>query len=215
MGPALAGYRHLIWDWNGTLLDDLDLCVEVMNSLLAPRSLPLLDRARYRAAFDFPVRDYYARLGFDFRRESFEAVGAEFIATYERRRGECALHDGALSLLAAVQAGGATQSILSAYHRGALREFVGHFGLAPFFLRLNGPEDIYAHGKLELGRNWIRELGLPPAEVLMIGDTLHDAETARAMGVACVLVAAGHHAPERLRGAGVPVYSSLAALAAG
>jgi phosphoglycolate phosphatase len=215
VGTPLARYRHLIWDWNGTLLDDLDLCIEVMNTLLRPRALPLLDRPRYQAAFDFPVRDYYARLGFDFEREAFETVGAEFIAAYERRRFECSLHPGARELLAAVQARGASQSVLSAYNRDLLREFVAHFALTPFFLRLNGPADIYAHGKLELGRDWIRELGLPPAEVLMIGDTLHDVATARAMGVDCILVAAGHHAPARLRDAGVPVFASLAALAAG
>jgi phosphoglycolate phosphatase len=58
-------YRHIVWDWNGTLLDDLDYSIGVMNTLLARRALPLLDRARYHALFDFPVRDYYYRLGFD------------------------------------------------------------------------------------------------------------------------------------------------------
>ena len=37
---ALTAHRHLIWDWNGTLLDDLDLSVDVMNTLLARRGLP-------------------------------------------------------------------------------------------------------------------------------------------------------------------------------
>jgi phosphoglycolate phosphatase len=192
-------YRHVIWDWNGTLLDDLDLCIDVMNGLLECRGLPLLDRARYHAVFDFPVRAYYERLGFDFRQDSFEQLSVEFIAGYEARRTESRLQPGAREVLAALQLAGLTQSVLSAYRGETLREIVGHFGLTPYFVRLTGLENIYAHSKTERGRTWVAELGLPGNDILMIGDTLHDLEVAEALGVDCVLVAAGHHSAERLR----------------
>ena len=67
-------YTHVIWDWNGTLLDDNWLCVEVMNTLLSSRNLPLLTLERYRDIFDFPVKNYYEKLGFNFKKESFEIV---------------------------------------------------------------------------------------------------------------------------------------------
>src|SRR3954471_24629984 len=111
----LARYRHVIWDWNGTLLDDLDICVEVMNSLLRRHGLPLLDRARYHATFDFPVRDYYGRLGLDVSAGAFERHSLQFIAGYEARRFETALQPGAEAVLTAVLHAGLTQSILSAY----------------------------------------------------------------------------------------------------
>ena len=101
-----ARYRHIIWDWNGTLLDDLDLCVDVMNGLLDRRSLPLLDRARYHRLFDFPVRAYYERLGFDFARDSFEELSVEFISAYDARRWECRLQPGAQTILGSLQAAG-------------------------------------------------------------------------------------------------------------
>jgi phosphoglycolate phosphatase len=192
-------YRHVIWDWNGTLLDDLDLCIDVMNGLLQRRDLPLMDRARYHAVFDFPVRAYYERLGFDFRRDSFEELSVEFIAGYETRRRESRLQRGAPEVLAALQRAGVTQSVLSAYREDTLREIVGHFGLTPYFIRLTGLDNIYAHSKTELGRAWVAELGIPGNDILMIGDTLHDLEVAKAIGVDCVLVAAGHHPAERLR----------------
>lgn len=192
-------YRHVIWDWNGTLLDDLDLCIDVMNGLLQRRGLPLMDRARYHAVFDFPVRAYYERLGFDFRRDSFEELSVEFIAGYETRRRESRLQPGAPEVLAALQRAGVTQSVLSAYRGDTLREIVGHFGLTPYFIRLTGLDNIYAHSKTELGRAWVAELGIPGNDILMIGDTLHDLEVAEAIGVDCVLVAAGHHPAERLR----------------
>ena len=205
-------YRHIIWDWNGTLLDDLDYCVEIMNATLQRRGLPGLDRARYHAVFDFPVRDYYARLGFDPAQDSFEALSVEFITAYDARRLECRLQPDARRILAAVQAAGLTQSLLSAYRHETLLEIVGHFGLTPHFAHLAGLDNIYAHSKAALGRIQVAKLGLPPHEIVLIGDTLHDLEVARELGVDCVLVAAGHHPAEKLRRHHDRVLDSLAEL---
>lgn len=192
------GYRHIIWDWNGTLLDDLDYCLRVMNDILRRRGLPELDRERYHAVFDFPVRDYYARLGFDWTRDSFEALSVEFITGYDAHRLECPLHADSRRMLAAVKAAGLTQSILSAYRHETLVEIVDHFGLIPYFAHLSGLDNIYARSKAELGRAQLARLGLPPGEILLIGDTVHDLEVAREIGVDCVLVATGHHPAEKL-----------------
>ena len=207
-------YRHIVWDWNGTLLDDLDLSIDVMNGMLLRRRLPLLDRARYHALFDFPVRSYYERLGFDAAHDSFEQLSVEFIAGYDARRWECRLHPDVDELLAAAGRAGSTQSILSAYRQQTLTEIVGHFALTPHFVRLTGLDNIFAHSKAELGRAWIAELGLPPQDVLMVGDTLHDLDVAAAMGVDCALVAAGHHPEARLRTRSQRVFQNLRALSA-
>lgn len=206
-------YRHVIWDWNGTLLDDLDLCIEVTNSLLARRGLTPLDRARYYTLFDFPVRDYYARLGFQEHVDPFAQLSVEFISAYDTRRWECRLHPGAEAILEAVTESGMTQSILSAYRQETLREIVGHFGLSRHFIRLTGLDNIYAHSKLELGRAWVDELALPLETLVLVGDTLHDREVAEALGIDCVLVASGHHNAERLRQRSSRVVSDLAELA--
>lgn len=205
-------YRHIVWDWNGTLLNDLDFSIDVMNGLLARRGLPLLDRTRYHALFDFPVRDYYYRLGFDRARDSFEQLSVEFIGGYDARRWECQLHPGTRTALASARAAGISQSILSAYRQETLHEIVAHFGLTDYFLRLTGLDNIYAHSKAALGRAWIAELGLPPRDVLMVGDTLHDLDVAAEMGVDCILVAAGHHPESRLRGRTDRVVANLETL---
>jgi phosphoglycolate phosphatase len=205
-------YRHIIWDWNGTLIDDLDYSIGVMNRLLGRRGLPLLDRARYHAVFDFPVRDYYARLGFDAAKDSFEALGQEWMSRYDAHRLDCALQPDARRILASVQTAGLTQSVLSAYPHRTLVEIVDHFGLLPHFAHLAGLDDIYAHSKAELGRAQVAKLALPPREILLIGDTLHDLDVAREIGVDCVLVAAGHHPAEKLRRHHDRVLDSLAEL---
>ena len=205
------GYRHIIWDWNGTLLDDVDFIIAVMNELLRRRGLPLLDRPRYHRVFDFPVRDYYGRLGLDVA--TFDGLSVEFITGYDHGRWECRLHLAADALLRAVQEAGLTQSILSAYRQETLAEMVSHFGLSQRFIRLTGLDNIQAHGKLELGRKWLGELGLPPSAVVLIGDTLHDCDVATALGIDCLLVSHGHHPAERLHGSGRPVLPDLRAVA--
>jgi phosphoglycolate phosphatase len=205
-------YQHIVWDWNGTLLDDVDYSIACMNGLLARRQLPLLDRARYHALFDFPVRDYYYRLGFDPAHDSFEALSVEFISAYDAHRWDCHLHAATREILRAADRAGVTQSILSAYRQETLHEIVAHFDLTGHFLRLTGLDNIFAHSKAELGRAWLAELGLPPASVLLVGDTLHDLEVAQHMGVDCVLVAAGHHPASRLRARHPRVLDHLAEL---
>ena len=208
----LENIRHVIWDWNGTLLDDAWLCVEVMNGLLGPRGLPVLDAARYQELFRFPVRDYYVRLGFDFAVDPFEKVGTDFIAGYQERQHECRLQRGAEQALASLSALGIGCSILSASQQWRLEEQSARLGVRERFTTVLGLTDHFAGGKLENGRRWIAQLGIDPKRVLLVGDTDHDCEVAHAIGVRCVLVPSGHQSPERLKALGVPMLASLADL---
>lgn len=201
--------KHVIWDWNGTLFDDAWLCVDVMNGLLRRRGLPLLTAESYARDFDFPVIEYYRRLGFDFAKEPFEKLGTEFMAEYERRRQECDLQVRARETLAAVARGGRTQSVLSAYRHDTLEQVLRHFGVRDHFIRVIGADDHYASGKLNQGLQWIRELGCAPEQVVLVGDTVHDFEVARAMGAACWLIPCGHQSRDRLAACGVPLFDSL------
>lgn len=204
---------HIVWDWNGTLFDDTDLCIDVMNGLLRERDMPALTRDRYHEIFDFPVIEYYRRLGFDFNRDPFAIVGAEFIRRYETRRHEARLQPDAIATLETLRASGLTQSVLSAYRHDTLVELLHHFGVLPFFTGVLGSDNVYAEGKIEQGRRWIRELSLDPQRVVLAGDTLHDADVAAAMGCRCVLIAHGYHTRARLEATGLPVVDSLAAFA--
>ena len=109
----LKKYRHLIWDWNGTLLDDAWLCRDIMNRQLRRRGLPMLSQEKYEEIFDFPVEKYYRAVGFDWSRESFQKAGTEFIVEYEQRKKECSLQAGASALLGKIAAGGWSQAPVS------------------------------------------------------------------------------------------------------
>jgi phosphoglycolate phosphatase len=202
-------YRHVIWDWNGTLLDDAWLGVEILNGILERRHRPAVSMQAYQRDFSIPVKPYYEKLGFDFSVESYDDVSTEFIDDYDRRRFECKLQNHAMEVLHCISQGGKTQSILTAYQQSRLEEILDYFRIRDLFAHLAGLNNHHAGSKIENGRQLIESLKISPKDILLVGDTLHDCEVARAIGVDCVLVSSGHTSRERLETAGVPVLMSL------
>ena len=212
MRRKLADYRHFVWDWNGTLLDDTWLCCASLNQLLQEDGHPLVDPVRYRQIFQFPVIKVYQAIGFTPDEASFRAMSVRFMAAYEARKQECRLHDGAEALLDGLSAAGASHSVLSAYERSLLDSTLRHYGLERRFVKTCGGSDIHAGSKEERARRHLHDLPVRPEDVLYVGDTAHDAEAAAAMGVDCVLVAHGHQHPSRLADLGVRVAADFGEL---
>ena len=206
---AFKKYTHIIWDWNGTLLNDAWLCVEVMNDMLAERELPMISLEIYRDIFDFPVRDYYLKLGYDFRIEPFEKVGMEFMIRYNARQKECFLHGEVHNVLSEFMKQGKPQSILSAREQNELRKETVDLGVSGFFEKVYGLDDHYAHGKTDVGIKLLADLKVPKAQVIFIGDTRHDSEVADELGIDCILIPNGHHSEKHLSNCRKPIVSSI------
>ena len=205
-------YDHVIWDWNGTLFDDVDLVVEIADLMLVRRSLPGIDRARYLELFGFPVRGYYERVGFDLERESFEELSVEFIAEYNARWRDHQLRVDAHRVTDALGDRGVTQSVLSASEQAMLNTITAHFEIDERMTALVGIDDHHAASKLDQGLEHVGALPAPRERVLLVGDTEHDHQVAGAMGVDCALVADGHAPRERLEATGAATFDSLTAL---
>lgn len=194
----INSYKHIIWDWNGTLLNDVDFCKKIINRILIENKLPELSLKKYREIFTFPVQDYYKTAGLDFSKTSFEILGKDFINEYEIKKFSCNLYENVVEILSAIHRKGIKQSVLSAYLQDNLINVLDHYNLAQYFDNIVGLDNIYAGSKAHLGLKLIEELDANKNEVLFIGDTLHDAEVAEAMGVNCVLIANGHQVKEKL-----------------
>jgi phosphoglycolate phosphatase len=203
---------HVIWDWNGTLLDDAELCVEVMNGVLARRKLTPITAESYADTFRFPVREYYAGLGFDFEREAFEIIGTEFIDGYSAGEARCVLRHDAKSTLEGVEARAVRQSVLSASQQTRLEHQVKRLEVHAHFEALVGLDNNYAASKVEVGKKWMEKSDVDPSRTILVGDTDHDVEVARALGVRCALVPSGHQSTERLAKTGAQVLTNLSAL---
>ena len=205
-------YAHIIWDWNGTLLDDLNLCLKIINNLLSKNHLPPISLVKYLDIFGFPVRDYYQKIGFDFEKVPFDVISTEFITAYEKGRPDCLLMPGALETLESLDYNGYTHSILSASKQTYLNKAVLDYGIEDYFISINGLDNHHAAGKFDLAKEFMTAQGLNPSSVLLVGDTLHDAEIAASLGVDCWLISNGHQSHQRLESAGVPILDSLSNL---
>lgn len=203
--------KAVIWDFNGTILDDFELCLQVINRLLDRRQLPLLTEDSYRSFFDFPVEAYYARIGFDFSAEPFPDLAREYMALYQPASFSCQLRPGVPETLAALRDQGLQQILLSATKHDFLLEQIRHFGLNGFFEEIIGLDDIYGRSKLEMARSWFSRNELLPSETVLIGDTTHDFEVASAIQCRCLLVGGGHNSVARLQQTGARVLREISA----
>ncbi len=211
--PPVSHIRQVLWDWNGTLLDDLTYAIGVRNRTFPAFGLPRIGSvAEYHRQFTFPVRRYYERAGVT--DETFVAVAHAWMAEYVRGFDAVPLHGDAVETLARFAAAGVRQAVLSATRRDMLESQIARFPIRAYFTDVLGLSDIYARSKEAVGLDYLARCGVPAASTLMIGDTLHDAEVARAMGTGCVLVARGHQSRETLLTAGVPVMDTLLEAAA-
>ncbi|GHU71138.1 putative phosphatase [Clostridia bacterium] len=188
----------IIWDWNGTLLDDVDACVDAENSLLADRHMPPIDLVKYHEMFSFPVIDYYRRVGFTFENETFAAVSDQYNERYLELSRTCKLFDDAVSALELLRSTGFSQILVTAASEDLLRAQLTPFDIANYFEAMIAQKDGFGHGKTESARLYLVEHNIDPSEIVMIGDTEHDREVADSLGAACVLVPRGHHSRERL-----------------
>ena len=201
-------YTHIIWDFNGTLFADVDAGIESVNTMLRERSLPEIESVdAYREIFRFPVIDYYRDLGFDFDAEPFDVLAPIWIDLYNKNSADAPLQEGSIEALEAFRAMGVSQLLLSATEINMLKGQLETLGITEYFDAIMGLDNIHAHSKKAIALDWMEKN--PSARPLFIGDSLHDAEVASAVGGDCALVANGHQSSQRLKESGFPVFSSL------
>lgn len=202
-------YTHVIWDFNGTILDDVEIGIESVNLMLSARGLKTIDSVEeYRHAFGFPIIDYYRSLGFDFEKEDYYTVLApEWVNNYLERVPRTRAFDGVEDTLKAVRKLGLVQVLLSASEVEQLTGQLCGLGLDGYFSEIVGLDNIHAGSKKDNALLW--KARNPDAVPLFIGDTEHDAEVARAVGADCVLFAGGHQPRELLESLGLPVVDNI------
>lgn len=201
--------KSIIWDWNGTLLNDVLISINSVNQLLAYRNLAFLTRDRYLDVFTFPVREYYEKIGFNFGNEAFEATAHQFIEIYNKAVQGCSLQNDAIPVLDFIKNCGLKQYILSAMEQSLLEETLIHNNISSFFEGIYGLDNKYATSKIDTGINLIEKNNLHPDHALLIGDTTHDYDVANAIGCQCILVANGHQSRYRLESTGNIVVDNL------
>jgi phosphoglycolate phosphatase len=199
----------VIWDWNGTLLNDVEVCVEALNMVLEKRNKPSLSINEYRELFGFPVKDYYSKIGLDFSVDSFEAISREFMHNYFDGFRKTSLTPQALEGIKKIKNLGILQFILSLMEHQDLDKTLYSKGIKHYFRKIYGAGDIFANSKAKAGDLLLTREKLNPSNTLLIGDTLHDAEVGEQIGCKVALIEGGHNSAARLKKTGYPVYEDI------
>ena len=202
--------RHIVWDWNGTLFDDFTAVYQAACQLFAARGLPAVSAEQYRAAYTRPIDAFYRRLfGRELTAAEMSGLDADFHDAYRRALPTVGLAPDARAALASWRAGGGSQSLLSMFRHAELTALVGKFGLAGEFTRIEGLVGPGGGRKAEHLVAHLAALDVDPAEVMLVGDSLDDAEAAAEAGARCVLYDGGSHTRATLESHGAPVADTL------
>ena len=183
-------FKQIIWDWNGTIVNDARLNHESACAVLKKYDLPLVSFDYYRDNLRFPLTPFYGDLGALTEERDFAQIAVDFYDHYSPKfKVEVKLHDGVSAIFDRAAELGVEQSILSARNHQGLLEEVEHFGLSGYFSKVQGATEGEDKGKLSYASAVLS--GHNPKEVVMIGDTIHDYEIADALGINSVLIAKG------------------------
>ncbi|HEY5652223.1 MAG TPA: HAD family hydrolase [Acidimicrobiia bacterium] len=201
---------HVVWDWNGTLLDDLPVVLASVNAGVEPyRSSPVtLDD--YRTHYTRPVRQFYdSLLGREITTEEWLDLDHRFHEAYRAQLEEALLAPGAREALERTAGSGMRQSLLSMYPHDDLVPLVAAAGIGHHFARVDGLQGPPGDRKASYLESHLRALSADPGETLVVGDTPDDAHAAAEVGADCVLIDSGSHHRPSLEATGVRVASGL------
>ena len=202
--------QHVIWDWNGTLLDDVDITVQATIDWMASKGRHGVTKELVKQHSSRDYADFFAAL---LGRRPTDAEIKEARAYYQKiyapARHTLPLAPDAKLALDEVDKAGMSQSLLSMAPHAELTELVDLHGLKRQFLRVDGDRTASMHSKVENLRNHLEALMLEPETVAMIGDALDDYEVSAQTGIQPILVDTGMYSTERLEQTGAPVARSL------
>ncbi len=203
-----ASFDLIFFDFNGTLLNDLDRGYDCIRQLCIEYHVTIPSQNLYLETFGFPVHQFYLNLGFKLDHHAYQKLSERFMELYHRDPLPD-LFERVPALLERLSSMGLRLAIISAYRQDRLNRLLELRGIQSKFEWVSGLQDDLATSK-EIRLQEAMQV-LQPQNPLFIGDTLHDLDVARSVGIPCHLIASGHTSYDRLcrEGEGSSVYLDL------
>jgi phosphoglycolate phosphatase len=189
-------YSSIIWDWNGTVIDDTRVVFDIYREESELYNLEKIDFEQYRKRFYFPVSKFYEELGLPTGK--YAEIADRFGGIYRGKWQEINVHPQVYEYLRKFRDAGLSQFVLSAYEQNELMKMVNFFDLQDYFQEVAGVYDNLAHSKIERGKKLLQTRGIIPEKTLMFGDTHHDFEVAAELGIDIAVLAWGTISYEKL-----------------
>lgn len=184
--------KYIILDFNGTILDDVWLGLKLINDFLKDQNKPTIDLKTYKMIFGFPIKKYYQDAGLDFNNMSFEEMALIYNDRYMKQSLECNLFSDVVETLDYLKNAGCYLICLSSTEYNNLVFQLKYYKIYDYFYKVIGTSNYEGGSKKMLGYNYIKENDIDEKECLVIGDTLHDLETAKTIGCEALLFTGGH-----------------------
>ena len=201
--------KYVFFDFNGTIINDLNLCLDLLNEILNKQGSKELSIDEYKNVFKFPIRQYYIDAGVDLNKDSFEDLASWFIEKYQPLSMECGLFEGIVDTFKSLKERGYHLVILSASEKNNLTEQCVNYKIDKYFDAILGIDNIHAASKVSIALDYLKENNINGSDILFIGDTLHDLEVAKSIGASCMLVSCGHQSYDVLKNGGVTILNTV------
>ncbi|MEE1019517.1 MAG: HAD family hydrolase [Acutalibacteraceae bacterium] len=180
-------YTDIIWDWNGTLVDDVAVSVDCVNDIFTLYNMPHTTIEEYLSVITPSLEEYYGRY-FDMSRHTMTELLSLFQKYYKQRANQLVLMNGAADALRLLKESGKRQYIVSSFEQSALNDSVKMLGVRDYFDIISGCDDIHCGSKSERARKIVQN----SEKAVLIGDSVCDYITATEAGCDCILIASGH-----------------------
>ena len=207
--------KTIIWDYNGTIIDDFRITFDVANEMLRRRNLASypVSEQYYLDNFTFPAINFYYKVGYTFLDETYEEVSQEFNDLYDENFYKVTLMDDFIPTIEKLIAKGYRNVIISASRQDKLDAQCELLGITKYFDDIIGSNNIFGASKTERALKWLKDSNTDSSECIYLGDSTHDLDTAIALNVKeCILIARGHQSYEVLKKAHDNVLHSLSEL---
>lgn len=198
--------KIIVWDWNGTLLDDTDACVAAINQYLAIAAKPKIDSDKFRTCFDIPITRLYENLGFTEIeiQESMARWQEIFHENYEMMARICQLREGARSILRSTELVNINNFILSNHIAHSITSHLSRHEAEHQIHMVMAYESRATQFREPKGQRFathMREQGLIPANGIIIGDTPEEVQIGRELGLTTIAITGGYASESRLQAA--------------
>jgi len=204
------GRSHLVWDWNGTLLDDLPIVIEAVNRSIAMFGFGPIDADDYRDHYTRPVRHFYDGLfGRVIDDEEWLRLNTSFHDAYFELATHVDLAPGAVEAIGLLEDSGWGQSLLSMSPQDWLEEIVERLGLSDRFEIVDGLSGPTGGRKAAHLEDHLALLEVSGPDAVVVGDTPDDVAAARHVGARPILFHGGSHHMEVLEAERVPVAETI------
>ena len=202
--------KYIFLDFNGTVLDDVDLCLNLLNEMLSEKENKTVSLSEYKKIFDFPIIEYYKKAGFTFNGYTFEELANVFILEYTRRNPiESTIFTDLEYFVNVLKEAGYKVIICSASKKPLLLDQLKEFKINHFFDDVIALDNHYAASKLELAKEYVKNIDIDLENSYFIGDTTHDAIVGKECGLKVILVERGHQSKDILNKAQCIILDSL------